>query len=122
MKAQSILGRMMTDAPFGLEAFDGGLLRARDDGGLLHHLFGVRTRGLFGELTSERSAAYLSGVLIGHELRSVPVQSGVVYVLGAQELSHLYVHALQTLGYQPRLLDPDAVVSGLSRLAACLEK
>jgi 2-dehydro-3-deoxygalactonokinase len=122
MKAHSILGRMMTEAAFDVEAFDAGLLRARDDGGLLHHLFGVRTRGLFGDLTSERSASYLSGVLIGHELRSVPVQSGVVYVLGAQDLSQLYVHALRTQGYEPRLLNPDAVVTGLSHLAAHLEK
>jgi 2-dehydro-3-deoxygalactonokinase len=122
MKAHSILGRMMTEAPFDVAAFDAGLLRARDDGGLLHHLFGVRTRGLFGDLTSERSASYLSGVLIGHELRSVPVQSGVVYVLGAQDLSQLYVHALRTQGYEPRLLHPDAVVTGLSHLAARLEK
>jgi 2-dehydro-3-deoxygalactonokinase len=118
MKAHSILGRMMTDAAHDMAAFEAGLQRASDDGGLLHHLFGVRTRGLFGELTSERSAAYLSGLLIGHELRSVPEQSGVVYVLGAQELAHLYLHALRACGYEPRLLDPDAVVQGLSRLAA----
>jgi 2-dehydro-3-deoxygalactonokinase len=122
VKAHSILGRMMTEAPLDLATFDAGLLRARDDGGLLHHFFGVRTRGLFGDLTSERSASYLSGVLIGHELRSVPVQSGVVYVLGAQDLSQLYVHALQTQGYEPRLLNPDAAVTGLSHLAARLEK
>jgi 2-dehydro-3-deoxygalactonokinase len=118
MKAHSILGRMMTDGAHDMGVFEAGLQRAADDGGLLHHLFGVRTRGLFGELASEQSAAYLSGLLIGHELRSVPERSGVVYVLGAPDLAQLYLHALGVRGYQPRLLDPDAAVQGLSRLAA----
>ena len=118
MKAHSILGRMMSEGELDLHAFDGGLSRARDDGGLLHHLFGVRTRGLFGEVDNAQSAGYLSGLLIGHELRSVPRQSGVVYVLGAEALAELYMHALRTQGYEPRLLDPDAVVTGLSRLAS----
>jgi 2-dehydro-3-deoxygalactonokinase len=118
MKAHSILGRMMSDSPLDMEAFDAGLQRAKDEGGLLHHLFGVRTRGLFGELSNEHASAYLSGLLIGHELGAVPVRSGVVYVLGAKELSKLYAYALDAQGYEPRLLDPDAVVTGLSRLAA----
>jgi 2-dehydro-3-deoxygalactonokinase len=121
MKAHSILGRMMSDGAHDMAAFETGLRRADDSGGLLHHLFGVRTRGLFGELANEQSAAYLSGVLIGHELRSVPEQSGVVYVLGAQELAQLYVHALRVRGYEPRLLDPDSVVKGLARLAALVK-
>jgi 2-dehydro-3-deoxygalactonokinase len=118
MKAHSILGRMMSDGELDLHAFDAGLRRARDHGGLLHHLFGARTRGLFGELDKTQSADYLSGLLIGHELRSIPQQSGVVYVLGAETLAQLYVHALRTQGYEPRLLDSDAAVTGLSRLAS----
>jgi len=118
MKAHSILGRMMSDGTHDMAAFEAGLQRAGDDGGLLHHLFGVRTRGLFGELAAEHAAAYLSGMLIGHELRSVPSQTGVVYVLGAQYLAQLYLHALRIRGFQPSLLDPDAVVKGLARLAA----
>jgi len=121
MKAHSILVRMMTDAAVAMDAFDQGLRHGRDDGGLLHHLFGVRTRGLSSELSPEHSASYLSGLLIGHELRSVPAKTGLVYVLGAPELSQLYVHALQTSGYEPQRLHPDAVATGLFRLAAHLE-
>jgi hypothetical protein len=44
-----------------------------------------------------------------------------VYVLGAQELAQLYVHALRARGYEPRLLDPDSAVKGLSRLAALVK-
>jgi 2-dehydro-3-deoxygalactonokinase len=118
MKAHSILGRMITTANHDQAAFDEGLCRARAGGGLLHHLFGVRTRGLFAELAQEKAASYLSGVLIGHELRAVPLRAGApIHVLGSQELADLYSHAMRVFQYQPQLLDPDAVARGLFKLA-----
>lgn len=118
MKAHSILGRMMAEGELDHDAFDAGLERADETGGLLHHLFGVRARGLFGEIDGRQSAAYLSGLLIGHELRCVPEQPGVVHVLGAEALARLYLHALRTRGFEARLVDADAVVPGLAQLAA----
>ncbi len=49
-KGHSILGRMMKDGASDRAAFADGVRRSADAGGLLHHLFGVRARGLFGEL------------------------------------------------------------------------
>ena len=66
-KAHSILGRMMKDGVTDQDAFADGVRRSADGGGMLHHLFGVRSRGLFGELQESASASYLSGLLIGHE-------------------------------------------------------
>ena len=63
MKAHSILGRMMSEGELDLHAFDAGLSRARDDGGLLHHLFGVRTRGLFGELDNALGRGLLGQIV-----------------------------------------------------------
>jgi 2-dehydro-3-deoxygalactonokinase len=122
MKGHSILGRMMTDAPVDLESFEAGVRRARDPGGLLHHLFGVRTCGLLGDLANERSAAYLSGLLIGHEIASVPKLAGNVHLLGAEQLTALYRVALRCFGVEASLLDPDAVVRGLYRLAQSLSR
>ena len=120
MKAHSILGRMMAEAAVDLEAFDAGVRRAREPGGLLHHLFGVRTRGLFGDLTDDRSAAYLSGLMIGHEIASVPWLAGSVHILGAEQLGTLYVVALRCFGIEASRLDADAAVGGLYRLARTL--
>ena len=50
LKQHSILGRMMEEGAADAEAFAQGVRRSGDEGGLLHHLFGVRTRGLMGEL------------------------------------------------------------------------
>ena len=118
MKAHSILGRMMKEAKLDPVAFESGVLRAREPGGLLHHLFGVRARGLFGDLPDEDSASYLSGLLIGHELAAIPRLNDTVYLLGAPELTHLYTEALKSYGVDTRILDPDAVVRGLFRLAS----
>jgi 2-dehydro-3-deoxygalactonokinase len=121
MKAHSILGRMMSGTHTDLAAFDEGVRRARDAGGLLHHLFGVRARGLFGELPEAAAESYLSGLLIGHELASVPAgDAAEIHLLGAPELARLYQRALERLGRRGVLLDPDAAVRGLSRLAAYL--
>jgi 2-dehydro-3-deoxygalactonokinase len=120
LKAHSILGRMMTTADFDPVAFQSGVLRARERGGLLHHLFGVRSRGLVGDLTDDDSAAYLSGVLIGHELAAIPRLTGAVYLLGVPQLARLYAEALKTYGVDAGLLDPDSAVNGLFKLAQTL--
>jgi 2-dehydro-3-deoxygalactonokinase len=122
MKAHSILGRMMAEAQTDPVAFESGVLRARDSGGLLHHLFGVRARGLFGDLSDDDSAAYLSGLLIGHELAAIPRLTGAVYLLGAPELSHLYAEALKSYGVDVGILDPDSAVRGLFKLAQTLAR
>ena len=118
LRGHSILGRMMQgDATDGAH-FEAGVQRAREAGGLLHHLFGVRASGLFGELAAADAAAYLSGILIGHELRAAAPARGQVHLLGAPALSALYQRALGCLGVQAQLLDSDAAVRGLIRLAA----
>jgi 2-dehydro-3-deoxygalactonokinase len=95
-------------------AFDAGVRRARDPGGLLHHLFGVRTLGIAGRLSEVDAASYLSGLLIGHELRAAPPYDEVV-VVGAPRLTALYVRAI---GDRATSGDPDAAAVGLARIGA----
>lgn len=122
LKAHSILGRLMNEGAEDDGAFDQGVARARDAGGLLHHLFGVRTRGLLGELPSAALSSYLSGMLIGHELAAEAEGTPTVYLIGAPRLTALYVRALERLGKTPRVLDADAAVTGLAALARNLPR
>jgi 2-dehydro-3-deoxygalactonokinase len=117
LREHSILGRMMTGNATDHESFDAGVRRAQQDGGLLHHLFGVRARGLFGEVQDDAAPAYLSGILIGHELAKAQSGDGPVYLLGASQLAELYQRALHQMGRACIALDPDAVVRGLFTLA-----
>jgi 2-dehydro-3-deoxygalactonokinase len=116
LKAHSLLGRMMEEAAPDARAFADGIDRSADDGGVLHHLFGVRTRGLFGELAAGKSPSYLSGLLIGHELRSFP--EGELHVLGSRDLAAIYERAAGLLGRRCKMLDSLAAPRGLFRLAA----
>ncbi|HEU5179052.1 MAG TPA: 2-dehydro-3-deoxygalactonokinase [Burkholderiales bacterium] len=118
LRQHSILGRMMEEGKPDEGAFAQGVKRAGDAGGLLHHLFGVRTRGLMGELGAGAAASYLSGIVIGHELRAQGTRE--FSVLGTAELAARYQRAASLLGMNARLLDPDAGVRALARLGAML--
>jgi len=118
LKQHSILGRMMEEGKTDSRAFADGVKRSGEPGGLLHHLFGVRTRGLMGELKAAGSASYLSGIVIGHELRAQGSKS--FSLLGAAELTAHYQQAANVLGMQTEVLDPNAAVRALARLGAML--
>lgn len=118
LKQHSILGRMMEEGKPDAGAFAEGVGRSGEAGGLLHHLFGVRTRGLMGELAGAASASYLSGILIGHELRAHGM--GRFSLLGTAELAGLYQQAAGALGIETATLDPDAAVRSLHRLGVML--
>ena len=116
LKSHSLLGRMMEDGSDDATAFAEGVDRSGDAGGLLHHLFGVRTRGLFGELAAPRAPSYLSGLLIGHELRAESGRTSF-RLLGAPQLAALYERAAALLGMQAAQLDPEAAPRGLFAIA-----
>jgi len=121
----SILGRLSApgrgDGPSD-EAFRRGVRRSRDGGGLLHHLFGTRALGLVGELAAEETDDYLSGLLIGHEVRSAIEDGagGAVHLAGSDTLCRLYALAFAEYGVAHRLHDPDVAARGLALLGRTL--
>jgi 2-dehydro-3-deoxygalactonokinase len=119
LKAHSLLGRMLEDGAPDEAAFLAGLARSAEPEGLLHHLFGVRAKALFGELSGVGSGEYLSGLLIGHELRNAlaGVRAAPVFLLGAPGLVARYALALRALGAEPRALDAESAVNGMKLLA-----
>ncbi|MCV2359789.1 2-dehydro-3-deoxygalactonokinase [Paucibacter sp. TC2R-5] len=74
LRQHSVLGRLMPEpvAATDSSAFLAGVRAARDAGhlGLGHQLFAVRTLGLTEQLPASGLADYMSGLLIGHELRA----------------------------------------------------
>lgn len=117
LRAGTILGRMMVDGPPDAGAFAEGVARSGAGGHLLHHLFGVRTRGLFGTLADTASVSYLSGLLIGHEIRAALPAGGDVALIGAASLTALYASAIEACGGTARIMDEDAAARGLARIA-----
>lgn len=101
MLGHSILGlTARRGGAFDAAAFDAGLDQAATAGGLLHHLFTARTRGLYGGLAPEAVESYLSGVLIGTEIwamRGLFPRARVLLVC-AEHLRGPYERALDRAG------------------------
>ncbi|HEX4171809.1 MAG TPA: 2-dehydro-3-deoxygalactonokinase [Acetobacteraceae bacterium] len=116
LRGHTILGRMMREGPADGAPFDAGVRRSGDPGGLLHHIFGARALVLAGRLAETDAAAYLSGILIGHEVRAALAgRTGqVVHVIGAPELTTLYGRAISANGGYPERHDGEAAARGLA--------
>lgn len=115
---QSILARTLdVEAPLDEAIFRRGVTEAGAGEGLLHNAFGVRALGLFGRLTPAQSASYLSGLLIGEELRAQDLSSGVeVVAIGVPQLTARYALALGQKGVRVRGFGAEATWAGLRAL------
>lgn len=120
LRGYTILGRMMRDGPADGAPFDAGVRRSADSGGLLHHLFGVRALALAGQLEDAEAPAYLSGILVGHEVRAALAGSTglVVHVIGAPDLTALYARAISACGGFAERHDGEAAARGLALIGA----
>ncbi len=121
LQAHSILGALMAGEAPDSAAFRRGLDRSGEDGGLLHHLFGVRAQGLFGAIPATGLRSYLSGILIGHEVAAMiaATRPETVVLVGAPALCALYAEALLRHGCASAAVDGErATVAGLSLLLA----
>ena len=113
LRAAPALGRMVREAPVDLHAFDQGVARAADPGGLLHHLFGVRALGLAGRLSEGAAPAYLYGLLVGHEVREAAPRGALVHLIGPPEATGLYARAITACRGRPVALPADTSARGL---------
>jgi 2-dehydro-3-deoxygalactonokinase len=98
-------------------AFALGVATSREPGGLPNHLFSVRTRGLFGELSPAQLPSYLSGLLIGHELQGLLGSASRVHLIGGAALLRRYQRALAMHGVEAIAHGEALAAHGLHRLA-----
>jgi 2-dehydro-3-deoxygalactonokinase len=120
LRGHTILGRTIRDGAPNSAAFEAGVQRAGDQGGVLHHIFGVRAQTLTGQLAETDAGAYLSGILIGHEIRAglAGHPGAVVQVIGAPDLTQLYATAITACGGFAERHDGDAAALGLALIGA----
>jgi 2-dehydro-3-deoxygalactonokinase len=123
LSQHSILGKTLDlQGAFDAEAFVQGLEQSQPSGSLLNKLFAVRTLGLFDRLPAAALPSYLSGLLIGDELRgqAVAAEDGPVLVMGSDALTQRYSLALQHLNIPSQSLGAEATWAGLWALASNL--
>lgn len=121
LRRHTILGRAIEHSAWDDAAFLDGVTRSGAAGGLLHHLFGVRAAGLMGDLSPETAGAFLSGLVIGHEIRAA-APSGTVHLIGEEGLVDLYSRALETLGCRGEAVAYGAAARGLHLIAGSLRE
>jgi 2-dehydro-3-deoxygalactonokinase len=104
------------------EAFLQGV-RAAGTSGILKGLFRVRTNQLFQKLDKKENALYLSGLLIGSELKYLPAdQPSPLLLCSGGALTELYQLAMQELRFTertrviPALMLDQATVAGQIRI------
>lgn len=125
LKDHSILGRLMSeDAGDHQPAFEQGLRACRTlPGGLLQHVFSARTLNLFERLPDHAIAAYLSGLLIGHEIQEAlgQIEEGPgqapISIIGASPLAERYAAALACVGIPALTAGGDVAAHGHHTLA-----
>lgn len=81
------------------KAFISGVKRVIESSSVLNAFFQVRTNSLLHQLPVVENYYFLSGLLIGEEIRSLKTEKGLLIKLCAsQPLTELYLLALETLG------------------------
>jgi 2-dehydro-3-deoxygalactonokinase len=122
LRKHTILTKLMSsEAAIEEATFLRGVARSGDAGGLLHHLFSVRTLALTGALTEDTTVSYLSGLLIGHEVRAVMPAGAHIHLVGALQLCKLYQQAIAACGGTSTLEDEDAAARGLAAIGRRLD-
>ena len=119
LSQHSILGKTLDlKGAFDEAAFLQGIDQSQQPGSVLHHLFAVRTLGLFERMSSTALPSYLSGLLIGEELRTQAqlTDSNPVILIGSEALTLRYTLALQHLGISSQCRGSEATWAGLFAL------
>lgn len=124
LRQHSILARTLPPddlADHNDAAFEQGVAYSLRGDGLLHTAFSTRTLSLFKRMATNALPSYLSGLVIGEELKCQRFESGdSVVVVGAEALTKKYAQALRQLGVSTQCVDNQATWHGLRAIADTL--
>jgi 2-dehydro-3-deoxygalactonokinase len=120
LRQHSILSRTLPaiDGDFDSEAFEQGVTLALRSASLLHSAFSTRTLSLFDRLPAAALPSYLSGLVIGEELRAQTLKSGdEVIIIGSEALTQRYQNALALRSVAAQRIGSQATWAGLWAIA-----
>jgi len=125
LSQHSILAKTcLPDAPLKKEVFIEGVMQSQKPGGLLHHAFSARSLALFEKLNPAQSSSYISGLLIGEEIKSAKDERTEkledqmpLFILGNGQLTQRYGFAMEALGLSATALADEVTWTGIWALA-----
>ena len=121
IRESTILRSCTQHEPDDESAFLQGVERAGQDGELGHKLFGVRTLVLTGRMRDTSASSYLSGLLIGTEVREKARKEDNLHLIGNAALCALYQKALREFGFISTIEPEGAALRGLLRISGSLQ-
>ena len=123
-KSHTIVGTRIDPHSWDEKAFIEGIEFSASTNNILNQLFAVRAKGLFNQLTTATAGAFLSGLLIGHELGAALAGARFrkVYLIGHGRLTNLYHTTLLEKGFDPKILTPDIIANGHFKLMKTIER
>ncbi|GAB3551179.1 2-dehydro-3-deoxygalactonokinase [Noviherbaspirillum agri] len=113
MSQHGTLASLMSEQRSVPDAFAAGV-RASRYGGFTHTAFCCRALVVTDQMPAQHTSSYLSGLLIGTELHEILRKAGddirsPVQVIGSPSLTSRYVSALELVGVQARVWQPDSI-------------
>jgi 2-dehydro-3-deoxygalactonokinase len=123
LKEHSILADLLAVPAEPGPAFEAGVRHGLGNDDLTAELFSVRARTLLGKAPREEAGAYVSGLLIGADLKvGLPLAGeGEVVAMGRPELTRLFRSGLAVAGRASREVDGEAAfLAGVRHLAELL--
>jgi 2-dehydro-3-deoxygalactonokinase len=120
LREHSILADLLAAPAAPGPAFEAGVRHGLERDDLTAELFSVRARALLGKARREDAGAYVSGLLIGSDLKvGLPLAGdGEVVAMGRPDLTRLFCAALETAGRAARTVDGEAAfLAGVRHLA-----
>jgi len=124
LKAHSILADLLEGPVEPNAAFRQAARHAINDEKLPSDLFGVRAGVLLGEMKKEDAASYISGLLIGTDVRIglTPPKRAQIVIIGRPDLTRLYAAAIGETGRETIELDGEqCFLAGILEIAKRIE-
>jgi len=116
----SLLG--VEDTGFSIEGFTMGLEESKRSNAVIESLFLARSRRLLGELDAKQVSGYLSGMLIGNEVKTKTInleQQDFVGLIAKGRIAELYKKAFETYGVSNfNTMDvEEVIINGFNKIA-----
>jgi 2-dehydro-3-deoxygalactonokinase len=124
LREHSILADLLAAPAEPGPAFEAGVRHGLERDDLTAELFSVRARTLLGKAPREDASAYVSGLLIGADVKiGLPLAGdGEIVAMGRPELTRLFEAALAVAGREARAVDGEAAfLAGIRHLAELVQ-
>jgi len=124
LKAKSILSDLLSKQVEIGEAFLAGAREGLAGSGVTAELFETRARVLFGRMAAEDGASFISGLLIGEDVRiGLAAHPGIrVVAIGRPDLTALYAAALKEAGVETEQASGErAFIAGAKQIVELIQ-